>query len=157
MKKEAADGYFVMYCDPTPQKVRLASTAGHTDGGMALYTLATLTVLGAALSGERVTNALLGRPTLRWLGRVSYGAYVYHWPIYLWLTPERTGLGDLARLHGAQQDDRVHAAPRLLGCPWLEEARRCGACEHCASAAGRRNRPSSHPRRARLERREPSL
>jgi peptidoglycan/LPS O-acetylase OafA/YrhL len=65
-------------------------------GGMALYTLATLTVLGAALSGERVTNALLGQPALRWLGRVSYGAYVYHWPIYLWLTPERTGLGDLA-------------------------------------------------------------
>ena len=38
MQKEAADGYLVMYCDPTPQKVRLASTAGHTDGGMALYT-----------------------------------------------------------------------------------------------------------------------
>ncbi len=27
-----------------------------------------------------------------WLGKVSYGLYLYHWPIILFLTPERTGL-----------------------------------------------------------------
>ena len=27
-----------------------------------------------------------------WLGKVSYGLYLYHWPIILYLTPERTGL-----------------------------------------------------------------
>ncbi len=27
-----------------------------------------------------------------WLGKVSYGLYLYHWPIILYLSPERTGL-----------------------------------------------------------------
>src|SRR5205814_6447618 len=26
------------------------------------------------------------------LGRVSYGVYLFHWPIFLWLTGDRTGL-----------------------------------------------------------------
>ncbi len=27
-----------------------------------------------------------------WLGKVSYGLYLYHWPIILYFTPERTGI-----------------------------------------------------------------
>lgn len=26
------------------------------------------------------------------LGRISYGVYVLHWPVFLWLTPRRTGI-----------------------------------------------------------------
>jgi hypothetical protein len=33
----------------------------------------------------------LSLPPLRALGLVSYGAYLYHWPIYVILTPARTG------------------------------------------------------------------
>lgn len=34
--------------------------------------------------------ALSVRP-LRELGRISYGVYLYHWPIFLWLSPSRVG------------------------------------------------------------------
>jgi hypothetical protein len=35
---------------------------------------------------------LLSGRAIRWIGRVSYGAYLFHWPVYLWLSPERTSL-----------------------------------------------------------------
>ena len=40
---------------------------------------------------RRRSGALAWRP-LTALGVISYGVYLYHWPIYLWLSPERTGL-----------------------------------------------------------------
>ena len=29
---------------------------------------------------------------LVYIGRISYGVYLYHWPVYLWLDQSRTGL-----------------------------------------------------------------
>lgn len=57
--------------------------------------LTVLVVLAARVPGP-VGRALSWRP-LTALGLVSYGVYLYHWPLFIWLSPERTGL-DWARL-----------------------------------------------------------
>ena len=42
-----------------------------------------------------MASALSWTP-LRALGTISYGVYLWHWPVYIMLTATRTGLGDLA-------------------------------------------------------------
>jgi len=60
-------------------------------GGLAIYALGTTVLLAVILRPGPVTRAL-GREWLRRLGRISYGVYLIHWPVFLWLTPERTDL-----------------------------------------------------------------
>ncbi len=38
------------------------------------------------------TSRILGVKPLAWLGLISYGLYLWHWPIYVWLTPQRLGM-----------------------------------------------------------------
>ena len=61
------------------------------DGGLLLHAVLAVVVLLAARGDGAVAAVLAVRP-LRWLGRISYGAYLYHWPIFLWLSEARTGL-----------------------------------------------------------------
>jgi hypothetical protein len=57
--------------------------------------LSALVILAATLPGGPVRR--LGQlAPLRRLGRISYAVYLFHWPLFVWLTPARTGLG-----HGA--------------------------------------------------------
>lgn len=60
-------------------------------GGFALHALATALLVAAAQEPGPVRALLSVRP-LRALGRLSYGAYLYHWPVFLWLDGTRTGL-----------------------------------------------------------------
>ncbi|MCB1016790.1 MAG: acyltransferase [Acidimicrobiales bacterium] len=62
-------------------------------GGLTAFALVSAAlVAGAVHPGTAVSQALAWEP-LRRLGLISYGVYLFHWPIFLWLTPERTGLG----------------------------------------------------------------
>ncbi|WP_161988567.1 acyltransferase family protein [Pedococcus bigeumensis] len=63
-------------------------------GGFLVVALASGAVIYASrLPGPLAT--LLSLPPLRWLGRISYGVYLWHWPVIVVLSSERTGLGGL--------------------------------------------------------------
>jgi len=77
-----------------------ASVTLHTQwlylGGFAAYSLLSVSVIAAAVQPSGVVRALFSGRVIRWAGRVSYGAYLFHWPIFLWLSEERTGLSTLS-------------------------------------------------------------
>ncbi len=60
-------------------------------GGFALHALLTAVVIVTARAGGPLARALAVRP-LEFVGRISYGVYLFHWPIFLWLSADRTGL-----------------------------------------------------------------
>jgi peptidoglycan/LPS O-acetylase OafA/YrhL/lysophospholipase L1-like esterase len=104
------------------------STMSQDDGrlyaGGLLVHAALVAVIILAARTDGVFARSLSAPPLRWLGRISYAAYLYHWPLFLWLTTARTGLDGVAL-----------AALRLTVClvladastRWLEEPLRSGA------------------------------
>jgi hypothetical protein len=64
-------------------------------GGFWLTELLALVLIACAMEGRASLVArLLGVRPLRLLGVVSYGAYLWHWPVHLYLTSAR------ARIHG---------------------------------------------------------
>ena len=72
-------------------------------GGFLVAALAVVAVLAhAVISPRSPTARLLAVAPLVWLGRISYGVYLWHWPLFQWLNAERTGL----------------TGPALLGVRW---------------------------------------
>ncbi|HEY8524213.1 MAG TPA: acyltransferase family protein [Acidimicrobiales bacterium] len=66
-------------------------------GGLLAYALVSgALVLSATVPGP--VRRLLAVPPLRLLGVVSYGVYLYHWPIFLLLDGKRTGLEERPRV-----------------------------------------------------------
>ena len=58
-----------------------------------LVALAVVLVLAAAAQpGKNPLARLLENRALVGLGLISYGVYLWHWPIFVWLTPSSTGL-----------------------------------------------------------------
>jgi peptidoglycan/LPS O-acetylase OafA/YrhL len=60
-------------------------------GGLAAHAVATSILILAVTRPGMLGAALSWRP-LTALGRISYGVYLYHWPLYLWISPRRLGL-----------------------------------------------------------------
>lgn len=54
-------------------------------GGLTLYACVTLAVILGALQPQGPTRQLLSVRPLVWVGKVSYAAYLIHWPVLLWL------------------------------------------------------------------------
>ncbi|WP_354588136.1 acyltransferase family protein [Janibacter sp. UYMM211] len=95
-------------------------------------------VLAAASSTPSPTQRLLALEPLRRVGLVSYGLYLWHWPVMIFLTPARTGLPELATFalqvvlslalaaasyRWVEQPVRHHGARALVpSAPWLGRA-----------------------------------
>ena len=72
-----------------------ASFAG--SGGLVLHSgLAVALILGVLVPSGPV-NRLCGTAPLRWVGRISYGIYLFHWPLLVFLDRDRTGLARAPR------------------------------------------------------------
>ncbi|GAA3584322.1 acyltransferase [Amycolatopsis ultiminotia] len=62
-------------------------------GGLFAHSLVAALLIGLFAGHPRalVSRLFAGRP-LRWLGLVSYSLYLWHWPVFVVLSPARTGL-----------------------------------------------------------------
>lgn len=63
------------------------------DGGLFACSLAGLAVIAAAVHPERgvIARSLTLRPLVL-LGLISYGVYLWHWPVFVWLNASRAGI-----------------------------------------------------------------
>jgi len=68
-------------------------------GGSLLYAVAVAAVIASAVQPAGALRRGLSPAPLRWLGRISYGVYLWHWPVIVVLSAERTGIRSFAVLN----------------------------------------------------------
>jgi len=94
-------------------------------GGLVAFTLAALVVIVAVTGGPpgRVAQVLSWRPLVG-LGAISYGVYLWHWPVIVYLTPGRLGV---RRIVAQAVCVAVTLALALLSYRFVEQPVRRGA------------------------------
>ena len=61
-------------------------------GGFFVIGVAVAAVILAAVAAPRsIVPRALSLTPVRYVGRISYGLYIWHWPIFVWLNHDRTG------------------------------------------------------------------
>ena len=66
-------------------------------GGLPAFAVLSLVLVVASMASGPVRSWLSWSP-LRALGRISYGVYLVHWPVFVFLNEERLGFGGVARV-----------------------------------------------------------
>jgi hypothetical protein len=99
--------------------------AMYYQGGMAVFSLGACVVIWAVTGGPLgLVGKLFAVRPLQWFGRVSYGVYLWHWPVIVYMTPDRLGLDrwatDLARI-------ATTLVVATISYRWLEQPIRRGA------------------------------
>ncbi|HEX4161333.1 MAG TPA: acyltransferase family protein [Acidimicrobiales bacterium] len=62
-------------------------------GGFFLIGLSVGAVIVAAVAAPRsIVPRFLALAPIRYVGRISYGLYIWHWPLFIWLNHQRVGL-----------------------------------------------------------------
>ena len=70
-----------------------STTSFPYQGGFFLIGLAVGGVILSAVAAPRsIVPRVLSVTPVRYVGRISYGLYIWHWPIFIWLDHARTGL-----------------------------------------------------------------
>ena len=73
------------------------SSLGLARGGFPLYACGTTAIIFAVTRNGLIAR-MISVKFLCWAGMISYGLYLYHWPIFLWLDSDRTGINNQAIL-----------------------------------------------------------
>jgi peptidoglycan/LPS O-acetylase OafA/YrhL len=61
-------------------------------GGFLLFAAATALVVAAVVQQRSPMHTVLSVRPVRWIGAISYGLYLWHWPVVIAVTEGRTGL-----------------------------------------------------------------
>jgi peptidoglycan/LPS O-acetylase OafA/YrhL len=74
--------------------VAVTATSGFPySGGFFLIGLSVGAVILSVVAAPRsIVPRFLSLTPIRYVGRISYGLYIYHWPIFIWLNDQRTGV-----------------------------------------------------------------
>lgn len=65
-------------------------------GGDLIFAFVAAVLIASAVQPASVVRSVLSIQPLRFIGKISYGLYLWHWPVIVYMTPERIGLDGAA-------------------------------------------------------------